>query len=78
MDADKFKRLVGLNIEMKRKEKNLTQEKLAEKLGVTKRTVYNYEKGKNLDLILFYHLSEIFNCNIEEFFLGFKTTHRGE
>ena len=36
---------IGHNIKMLRKEKNMTQEELAKRLGKTKRTVQNYEAG---------------------------------
>ena len=40
-----------------RKEKGLTQEQLAERTGVARRTVSRWETGSNLPLI--YHLTEI-------------------
>lgn len=36
---------IGHNIKMLRKEKNMTQEELAKRIGKTKRTVQNYEAG---------------------------------
>ena len=45
---------IGKFIAEKRKERNLTQEQLAEKLGVTNRSISNWENGKNMpDLSLF-------------------------
>ena len=45
---------IGKYISEKRKEKKLTQEELAEKLGVSDRAVSNWENGKNMpDLSLF-------------------------
>ena len=49
-NVEEFKRIIGLNIEHKRKKAKMTQEKLAELLGVTVRSVYNYEKGKTVKL----------------------------
>lgn len=76
-NVEEFKRIIGLNIEHKRKKAKMTQEKLAELLGVTVRSVYNYEKGKNLDMVLAYELSLIFDCTIDEFFLETNTTISG-
>ena len=38
--------LVGKFITQKRKEKNLTQEQLAEKIGVSNKTISKWETGK--------------------------------
>jgi DNA-binding XRE family transcriptional regulator len=77
VNVEDFKRIVGLNIEVKRKRAKMTLEDLAEKLGVTSRSVQNYEKGKNLDMILAYKLSIIFDCKVDEFFLELDTTISG-
>ena len=39
---------IGNFIAACRKDKKLTQEKLAEQLGVTDRTISNWENGKNM------------------------------
>ena len=45
---------IGRFIAECRKEKNMTQQELAEKLGVSDRTVGNWENGRNMpDLSLF-------------------------
>lgn len=50
MNQDK----IGKFIAKKRKEKNLTQIQFAEKLGVSDRSVSNWENGKNMpDMSLF-------------------------
>ena len=38
--------MIGRFIAMKRKEKNLTQEQLAEKLGISNKTISKWENGK--------------------------------
>ena len=38
--------VIGKFISLKRKEKNLTQEQLAEKIGVSNKTVSKWENGK--------------------------------
>lgn len=44
MDKNK----IGSFIEIKRREKNLTQEQLAEKLGVSNKTISKWENGRSL------------------------------
>lgn len=77
VNINDFYRIVGLNIEVKRKRAKMTQEELAELLGVTARTIQNYEKGKGLDVILVYKLSKIFDCVTDEFFLELDSTISG-
>lgn len=77
VDIEDFKRIVGLNIEVKRKRAKMTKEKLAKLLNVTARTIQNYEKGKNLNMILAYKLSKIFDCKVDDFFLELDTTISG-
>ena len=56
-----------------RKSKKLTQFELAEKLGVTDRTISNWENGKNMpDLSLFKPLCEILDISINELISGEK------
>lgn len=56
-----------------RKEKNLTQNDIAEKLGVTNRSVSNWENGKYMpDLSLFKPLCEILGISINELMSGEK------
>lgn len=62
---------IGKFIATKRKEKKLTQLEVAEKLGVTDRTISNWENGKNMpDLSLFKPLCEILNISINELMSG--------
>lgn len=64
---------IGKFIAKCRKEKNITQSELAEKLGVTDRAVSNRENGKNMpDLSLFRSLCEILNISINELLSGEK------
>ena len=67
MDQEK----VGKFISLKRKEKNMTQEELAEKLGVSDRTVGNWENGRNMpDLSLFKPLCDELDISINELLSG--------
>ena len=62
---------IGKFIAEKRKERNLTQEQLAEKLGVTNRSISNWENGKNMpDLSLFKPLCNELNISINELMRG--------
>ena len=67
MDQEK----IGKFIATLRKEKNLTQEKLAEKLGITKNAVSKWERGLGLmDISLLKPLSKIFEVSITEILNG--------
>lgn len=54
-------------IKKKRKELNLTQDELAEKLGVTKASVSKWELARSYpDITLLPSIAEIFNCSVDE------------
>lgn len=62
---------IGKFISERRKSKKLTQSELAEKLGVTDRTISNWENGKCMpDLSLFKPLYEILEITINELMSG--------
>jgi len=62
---------IGTFVAKKRKEKNLTQQELAEKIGVTNRTIINWESGKNMpDYSLLIPLCESLEITIEELING--------
>ena len=64
---------IGKFIADSRKRKGLTQEKLAEKLGVSDRTIGNWENGRNMpDLSLFKPLCEELDITINELISGEK------
>ena len=67
MNQDK----IGKFIAKKRKEKNLTQIQFAEKLGVSDRSVSNWENGKNMpDMSLFPIISKELNITINDLMSG--------
>lgn len=69
MDQEK----IGKFIANLRKEQKLTQEQLAEKLGVTDKSVSRWENGKCLpDVSLYKDLCNIFGITLNEFFAGEK------
>ncbi|MDY4545048.1 MAG: helix-turn-helix domain-containing protein [Bacilli bacterium] len=54
-----------------RKEKNMTQQELADKLNVTDRAVSHWENGRRLpDYSLLSELCEVLSVSINELFLG--------
>ena len=58
---------IGKNIESLRLKKKLTQEKLAEKLGITRQTLSNWEGNiTSPDLKQAKKLSNIFNISLDE------------
>lgn len=64
---------IGKFIAECRKNKKITQSQLAEQLGVTDRSVSNWENGKNMpDLSLFKPLCEILDITINELLSGEK------
>ena len=64
---------IGKFIAELRKQKKLTQEQLAEKLGITKNAVSKWERGLGLmDLSLLKPLSEILNVSVTEILNGEK------
>ena len=64
---------IGKFIAQCRKEKNMTQQDLSEKLGVSNKTVSNWENGRNMpDLSLFKPLCEELDINLNDFLSGEK------
>ena len=62
---------LGKFIAENRKKKKLTQTELAERLGVTDRSISNWENGKNMpDLSLFKPLCDILDISINELMSG--------
>lgn len=62
---------IGKYIKKLRKENNLSQEKLADKLGVTYQAVSKWERGLNLpDMTTLKEMSNLFNVNIDDIING--------
>lgn len=67
MDNEK----IGIFIAQKRKEKNLTQEQLGEKLGISKNAISKWERGICLmDMSLLVPLSKILEVNVIDILSG--------
>ncbi len=68
---------IGLFLKKLRKEKNLTQEVLAEKLNVSNRTVSRWETGNNMpDISLLVELSELYHVSIPEIVDGERKSEK--
>lgn len=68
---------VGLFLKTLRKEKNITQEVLAETLNVSGRTVSRWETGKNMpDISLLVELSEFYQVSISEIIDGERKSEK--
>jgi len=66
---------IGKFISEKRKENNITQSELAEKLNVTNKSVSNWENGKNMpDVSLMKDLCSILGISLIELFNGEQTS----
>ena len=73
MDMEK----IGSFLQTLRKEKGLTQEQLAEELGVARRTVSRWETGSNMpDLDLLVELSERYDVDLREILNGERKSER--
>jgi putative transcriptional regulator len=58
------------NIRDMRTKHNFTQDELAERLDVSRQTIFSLEKGRyNPSITLAFKLSRVFNCKIEEVFI---------
>ena len=73
MDQEK----IGRFIASVRKEKNITQNELAEKLGVSDRTIGNWENGRNMpDVSLFKPLCEELDVTLNDLLSGEKVSEK--
>ena len=67
MDLNK----IGKFLQELRKEKGLTQEQLAEQMGVARRTVSRWETGSNMpDLDILVELSDLYEVDLREILSG--------
>ncbi len=65
---------IGEFLKKLRKDNNLTQAELADKLGVTYQAVSKWETGKNIpDIAILQEISKIFDVNVDEIISGEKT-----
>ena len=70
---------VGAFLKDLRKEKGITQEQLAEKLGVSGRTISRWETGNNMpDISLLVEIAEYFDVSIPEIIKGERKSEDAE
>lgn len=70
---------VGRRIKEMRLHRNMSVEKLADILYVSKNTIHSYESGKDkISIDVIYKLSFIFNCNINDFFTESLVTNQND
>lgn len=68
---------IGNFIKELRKEKNLTQEELAEKFGVARRTVSRWETGSNMpDLDILVEMADFYNVDLREILDGERKSEK--
>lgn len=66
---DKINEILAENIQKFRKQKGLTQEELADKLGVTYQAVSKWENAKSApDIFFLPQLADVFGCSIDDLF----------
>ena len=53
------------NIEAERARKGMTQDTLAERLGVTRKTVFNWMESGNIPLGKLIAMADLFGCSID-------------
>ena len=68
---------IGAFLKTLRRDKNLTQEQLAEQLGVSSRTVSRWETGSNMpDISLLVELAEFYDVSIPELIDGERKSEK--
>lgn len=66
------------NLKRVRKERSITQEEVAQKLGVTRQTISSYESGRTSpDIETLKRLAEIYNVSFDDVLYGDSGTQRG-
>ncbi len=62
--------VLGVNIQDRRKKKGMTQEQLADEIGVTYQAISKWERGKSTpDIALLPELARVFGCHIDDLFV---------
>ena len=68
---------IGSFLQKLRKEKGITQEQLAEQLGVARRTVSRWETGSNMpDLDILIEMSDFYDVDLRELLDGERTEEK--
>lgn len=53
------------NIEAERARKGMSQDELAEKLGVTRKTIFNWAQNGNIPASALVGMADLFGCSID-------------
>ena len=68
---------IGAFLKELRKEKNITQEELADKMGVSRRTVSRWETGSNMpDMDILIDISDFYDVDLREILDGERKDSR--
>ena len=68
---------IGAFLKELRKEKNITQEELADKMGVSRRTVSRWETGSNMpDMDILIDISDFYEVDLREILDGERRSSR--
>ena len=68
---------IGAFLKELRKEKNITQEELADKMGVSRRTVSRWETGSNMpDMDILIDISDFYDVDLREILDGERKEER--
>ncbi len=68
---------IGKFLQELRKEKGITQEQLAERMGVARRTVSRWETGSNMpDVDILVELSDLYSVELREILTGERKSER--
>lgn len=64
---------ISANLKAERNRKSLTQADVSKQLNISIPTYARYEEnGSNIPISVLFDISNIFNCNIDNFFVGIK------
>ena len=67
------KRIIGMNIDNRRREMKLSQQKLAIKVGTSQFMIAKWCQGRYMPGIIYlYKLSKVFGCSMEDLLEGIK------
>lgn len=67
--SKKFLKNIGKNIKELRKEHNLSQEKLAEKIGISRNYMGMIERAEvNIPILTMYKISNVLNVKVNDLF----------
>lgn len=72
------RKIINRNIKAERVRAGLTQEEVANILGIERKTYINIEKENKVEASIMFKLSVLFNCPIDNFYMGYKTTIGGK